>query len=209
MLLNVDDSTSPEAPKREFPEGASEPPDFAAGVGFLDALRELALRDASCGASDPLQRPQPEAHADPGRGGQHEDHSAENGSLDEQQLVEVLVGLPERDRDDCDLAVGSGLREDPVAAQVAGDRLQAADARVLWQRRRLEVGGVEEVGSEESAAGHASRRVATLPVGAERKPAIMSARSASVPVSAALPIGDTPDRADGGPRLIIHAVLQE
>ena len=86
-----------------------EPADLRARVGRLDAVGEVAAGDPARGVAHAVEREQADPHDDPAGDPEQQQHGADHERLDEQQPVELLVGLAQRDGGDqrCRRARGS------------------------------------------------------------------------------------------------------
>jgi hypothetical protein len=111
-----------------------EAPDLGAGVGGLDAVRQVAAGDRAGGVAHAVEREQADAHDRPRREAEREQHAADHEALDEQQAAQRGVHLAQRDGDDRDVLRGlpwsraDAARVDAVA--VVGDE------SAKWQLRR-------------------------------------------------------------------------
>ena len=77
-------------------------------VGHRDAVGEVAARDPAGGVGDAVEREQPGAHDEPRDDAEHQQDADDHEPLDEQQAVERLVHLGERDGHDRDLVRAEG-----------------------------------------------------------------------------------------------------
>ena len=79
-----------------MPEAA----DLGARVGRLDAVREVAAGDRAGGVAHAVERQQADAHDAQAASAERQQHAGDDEPLDEQQAVQRLVDLAQRDRGD-------------------------------------------------------------------------------------------------------------
>ena len=81
-------------------ERDAEAADLGARVGRLDAVRQVAAGDRAGRVAHAVEREQPDAHDDPGGGGEQQEDAADHERLDGEQAAQGLVDVAHRDRDD-------------------------------------------------------------------------------------------------------------
>ena len=150
-------------------EREAEPPDLRALVSGLDAAGKIAGRDGARGITHLLQRSQLESHEHPRRQRDREQDGGGDEQLDEQQVMQRLVDIGERERDHQDARTGSG-RSGPhqhavvrptirgVHAEVTGAR-DGGDGRQVGRRRA----GASLLPDLQGAIHDAAVRVEELP----------------------------------------------
>ncbi len=93
----------------------SEPADLGARIVVLDALREVAARDRRRRVLDPPERPQADADEPEAEHEDRGEHRERDDDLDQEQLVQGVVDLVERRRDDERLPAPERLELHPEA----------------------------------------------------------------------------------------------
>ena len=181
----------------------SEPADLGARIGGLDAVRQVSPGDRGRGMAHAIQREQADAHDDQREGADQREDADDHDALDEQQLLERLVGVRERDRDD-HRAAARGLGQDAVGALRRVHGLRAAGRDV---RRQLGLGARvvhAEKGARRPAGG------AQLPVGVGRARRRRARTAAGLAEEAPVGVGDLVlERRDGARELRVDAAEQE
>ena len=103
---------------------AAEPADLGARIVVLDALREVAAGDRGCRVLDPPERAAGRPGRARGRAGRPRSSTEpSDDELDEEQLVERVVDLVERRRDDEELTGAERLELD-AEARITVDRVE-------------------------------------------------------------------------------------
>ena len=77
-----------------------QPPDLRLRRRGADAVRHVAPGDRPGRAAHPLERPQPDPDDEPRADAEQQQHAADDERLDQQQTIERLRDVAQRDRDD-------------------------------------------------------------------------------------------------------------
>ena len=136
-----------------------EPSDFGVLVDDLDAARQVARGDRARRFLHALQRPQPELDHPPRQEREPEQHAERDDGLDDEEMVQRVIDVRERNPDDqrCldesgplsrgDLERGGACDADPVVRRV--DREGRSRLDDVGQRRGLT--GESDLGVEDLA----------------------------------------------------------
>ena len=106
-------------PTQHHVQRRAEPPHLRARIGLLHPSREIAGGDGLCRHLDLLERTEPAPHRHHRQERHRRQHHQGHGARDEQQPVERVGQLRERDGDDQGRSVGEAEGGDAVSRAVA------------------------------------------------------------------------------------------